>query len=74
MKHVAKKRIRESFTFSETQACRAVNYSSYLPHSTWFKGKQVVSDNLDECAIGSWIFAMSQVNVSLIFACLKNTR
>jgi hypothetical protein len=68
MKCVAKKRVRESFALSATQACRAVNYSSYSPHSIWFKGKEVVSDNLDECAIGSWIFAKSPIDVNIIFA------
>lgn len=66
MKLIAKKRVRESVLLSNTQASRAVNYSSYAPHSMWFKGKEMISQNLDECAVGSWIFANSQVNVSVI--------
>jgi hypothetical protein len=71
MKCVAKKRVQESFALSATQASCAVNYSSYSPHSTWFKGKEVVSDSLDECVVGSWIFARSPINVNIIFAHFK---
>jgi hypothetical protein len=73
MKLVAKKRVRESLPLSDTQASRAVNYSLYIPHSTWFKGKEVVSQNLDACPIGSWIFANSHINVSFISLWLRNT-
>ena len=65
MKLVAKKRVRESFLLSQTEARHAVNYSSYSPQSIWFKGKVVVTDSLDECAVGSWIFIRSPVNVSI---------
>ena len=68
MKCVAKKRVRESFALSVTQAHHAVNYSSYSPHLIWFKGKEAVSDNLDECTIGSWIFARSPIDVNIIFS------
>ena len=63
-KLVVKKQVWESTLLSATQASHAVNYSSFVPHSTWFKGKEVVSQNLDECPIGSWIFANSHINVS----------
>jgi hypothetical protein len=72
MKLIAKKRVRESVLLSNTQASRAVNYSSYAPHSMWFKGKEMISQNLDECPVGSWIFANSQVNVSVILLQLEN--
>jgi hypothetical protein len=62
-KYIGKKRERESFTLSETQAHCPVNYSSYSPHSIWFKGKEVVLDSLDECTVDLWIFARSPINV-----------
>jgi hypothetical protein len=34
---------------------------------TWLKGKEIVSQNLDECPVGSWIFANSPINVSLFY-------
>ena len=66
MKHIAKKRVRESTPLSSTKACHAVNYLSYSPHLTWFKGKKAISNTLDECTVGSWIFAKSQINVCII--------
>jgi hypothetical protein len=42
-----------------TTAARAVNYGLYRPESTWKKCKCVISESLDECFIGSWVFAQS---------------
>ncbi|KAJ7885270.1 hypothetical protein B0H14DRAFT_3737214 [Mycena olivaceomarginata] len=42
-----------------TTAARAVNYGLYRPELTWTKCKCVISESLDECFIGSWVFAQS---------------
>ncbi|KAJ7803978.1 hypothetical protein B0H14DRAFT_3091910 [Mycena olivaceomarginata] len=51
-----------------TTAARAVNYGLYSPESTWTKCKWVISESLEECFVGSWVFAQSltaQINQDL---------
>jgi hypothetical protein len=42
-----------------TNAARALNFGDYNGNSEWMRCKTVVSESLDECFIGTWIFASS---------------
>ncbi|KAJ7868066.1 hypothetical protein B0H14DRAFT_2572558 [Mycena olivaceomarginata] len=42
-----------------TNAARALNFGDYNGNSEWMRCKTVVSESLDECFIGTWIFANS---------------
>jgi hypothetical protein len=42
-----------------TTAARAVNYGLYPAESEWVKCRYVTSESLEECFVGSWIFARS---------------
>jgi hypothetical protein len=50
---------RTVYPLKSTTAAKAVNYGMYGPESTWNRCSSVVSESLDECFIGSWIFAQS---------------
>ena len=63
MKQIGKKRIRPKVRLSDSSASQAVNFAAYEPTSEWLHGSHVVSAALDDCAVGSWIFADSPVNV-----------
>ncbi|KAJ6602500.1 hypothetical protein DFH09DRAFT_1019642 [Mycena vulgaris] len=53
---------RTVHSLSATTAARALNYGDYLAESKWTTGVSVVSESLDECFVGSWIFAQSGTN------------
>ncbi|KAJ6631589.1 hypothetical protein B0H10DRAFT_2159828 [Mycena sp. CBHHK59/15] len=42
-----------------TNAARALNFGEYSSNSEWMRCKTVVSESLDECFVGTWVFANS---------------
>jgi hypothetical protein len=50
---------RKSYPLESTSAAKAVNYGMYTPESMWSKCSYVISESLDECLVGSWVFATS---------------
>jgi hypothetical protein len=42
-----------------TSAAHAVNFGMYSAVSMWTKCREVISESLDPCFIGSWVFAES---------------
>ncbi|KAF9034575.1 hypothetical protein BJ165DRAFT_1534006 [Panaeolus papilionaceus] len=63
LKVVGKQQLpRQEYSISETQLSQAVNLPSSLCQSTkqWHQGKKVTASmTLDQCSIGSWVFATS---------------
>ncbi|KAJ7766095.1 hypothetical protein B0H16DRAFT_1793006, partial [Mycena metata] len=51
--------LRPTFELKSTTAAQAVNYGLFDPHSVWNKCSFVISESLDECSLGSWVFAIS---------------
>lgn len=71
MRQLGKKRVRTKLCLSESKASAAINFAAYDATSEWFSCKEVVCASLDECIVGSWVFAKSPVNVrTLISLCL----
>jgi hypothetical protein len=56
-------RARKSYSLESTSAAKAVNYGMYTPESMWNKCTYVISESLDECLVGSWVFATSPTAV-----------
>ncbi|KAJ6623228.1 hypothetical protein B0H10DRAFT_1786753 [Mycena sp. CBHHK59/15] len=54
---------RHNHSLKSTVAANAVNYGMYSPESTWIRCLSVVAESLDECYVGSWIFAQSATDV-----------
>lgn len=53
-----KERVR--YKLKDTNAALATNFgTSHPPDSTWFKCRHVISASLDQCFVGSWVFAES---------------
>ncbi|KAJ7349682.1 hypothetical protein DFH08DRAFT_667969, partial [Mycena albidolilacea] len=50
---------RKTFTLRSTSAAQAINFGFYEPESVWNKCSSVISESLDECLLGSWVFAAS---------------
>ncbi|KAJ7032262.1 hypothetical protein C8F04DRAFT_1211182 [Mycena alexandri] len=50
---------RPTFQLKSTTAAKAVNYGLFDANSTWNKCSFVISESLDECSLGSWVFATS---------------
>ncbi|KAJ7724641.1 hypothetical protein B0H16DRAFT_1736581 [Mycena metata] len=50
---------RATVALKLTSAVRAVNYGLYDADSAWNKCSWVISESLDECSLGSWVFATS---------------
>ncbi|KAJ7467555.1 hypothetical protein FB451DRAFT_1340448 [Mycena latifolia] len=48
---------RQNFPLKSTNAARALNYGLYPANSMWRKCIHVISKSLDECLVGSWVFA-----------------
>ncbi|KAJ6619148.1 hypothetical protein B0H10DRAFT_1744510, partial [Mycena sp. CBHHK59/15] len=42
-----------------TNAAHALNFGEYSGNSEWMRCKTVVSESLDECFVGTWVFANS---------------
>ncbi|KAJ7868525.1 hypothetical protein B0H14DRAFT_2346529, partial [Mycena olivaceomarginata] len=49
-----------------TNAARALNFGDYNGNSEWMRCKTVVSESLDECFIGTWIFASSHSDTAIV--------
>ncbi|KAF7349602.1 hypothetical protein MSAN_01685700 [Mycena sanguinolenta] len=45
-----------------TNAARALNFGQYNGDSEWMRCKTVVSESLDECSVGTWVFAKSHAD------------
>ncbi|KAJ7143643.1 hypothetical protein C8R46DRAFT_1012076 [Mycena filopes] len=52
---------RSAHSLKSTTAAKAVNYGTYTAESTWTRCSSVVGESLDQCFIGSWIFAQSPI-------------
>jgi hypothetical protein len=50
---------RADHPLKETTAVQALNYGFYTAESTWNKCRSIISESLDECFVGSWVFAQS---------------
>ncbi|KAJ7652787.1 hypothetical protein DFH06DRAFT_1134240 [Mycena polygramma] len=57
---------RVSYALEETSAALALNFGMYSPKSTWTKCVHVMSEALDKCFIGSWVFAKSASDANII--------
>ncbi|KAJ6623752.1 hypothetical protein B0H10DRAFT_2174686 [Mycena sp. CBHHK59/15] len=55
---------RCNHALKSTVAAKAVNYGMYSPESTWFWCSSLVAESLDECYVGSWIFALSATDAN----------
>ncbi|KAJ6582733.1 hypothetical protein B0H10DRAFT_2341090 [Mycena sp. CBHHK59/15] len=53
---------RPEHALASTSAARAVNFGLYVANSKWRKCTSVVSESLDECFIGSWVFLKSEIH------------
>ncbi|KAJ6620494.1 hypothetical protein B0H10DRAFT_1875947 [Mycena sp. CBHHK59/15] len=53
---------RSSYSLGTTTAASALNYGMYLPDSQWNHCVSVVSESLDQCFVGSWVFAQSSTD------------
>ncbi|KAJ6450061.1 hypothetical protein C8R45DRAFT_1128282 [Mycena sanguinolenta] len=53
---------RSFHLLSTTTAAGALNYATYLPNSEWNCCVSVVSESLDQCFVGSWVFAQSSID------------
>ncbi|KAJ7688946.1 hypothetical protein B0H14DRAFT_3668449 [Mycena olivaceomarginata] len=60
LKHGLK--VRPPLLLKDTTATHALNYGHYTPGSNWMRCTSVVSQSLDECFVGSWIFAQSAID------------
>ncbi|KAF7347997.1 hypothetical protein MSAN_01751800 [Mycena sanguinolenta] len=49
-----------------TNAARALNFGQYNGDSEWMRCKTVVSESLDECSVGTWVFAKSHADENVI--------
>ncbi|KAJ6528825.1 hypothetical protein B0H19DRAFT_1214565 [Mycena capillaripes] len=47
-----------------TNAARALNFGEYSGNSEWMRCKSVVSESLDECFVGTWVFANSHSDMA----------
>ncbi|KAJ7115359.1 hypothetical protein C8R44DRAFT_629153, partial [Mycena epipterygia] len=52
------------YPLGSTSAARAVNYGLYQPDSEWRRCVSIISESLDKCLLGSWIFAQSATDVA----------
>ncbi|KAJ7088921.1 hypothetical protein C8R44DRAFT_836011 [Mycena epipterygia] len=55
---------RVNHKLGDTSAVVAVNFGLYSAESTWKKCLHVISESLDQCLIGSWVFAGSATDKS----------
>ncbi|KAJ7659979.1 hypothetical protein B0H17DRAFT_1163121 [Mycena rosella] len=51
-----------------TSAALALNFGSYSAESTWTKCSHVISESLDQCLIGSWVFAQSSTDKNSVIS------
>ncbi|KAJ7778754.1 hypothetical protein DFH07DRAFT_865468 [Mycena maculata] len=70
---------RAEHTLGATNAARALNFGIYPSESIWQKCRQVVSESLDQCFVGSWtrtipgrISEILQGNGSLVLVVLEH--
>ncbi|KAJ7693775.1 hypothetical protein B0H16DRAFT_1848276 [Mycena metata] len=59
---------RPTFQLKSTTAAHAVNYGLFDANSTWNKCSFVISESLDECSLGSWVFATSPTDANSIIS------
>ncbi|KAJ6542998.1 hypothetical protein B0H19DRAFT_1311111 [Mycena capillaripes] len=52
-------RERVTYSLHATTAARAINYGLYTAESVWTKCEWVAGESLEECFVGSWVFAKS---------------
>ncbi|KAJ6480198.1 hypothetical protein C8R45DRAFT_1100787 [Mycena sanguinolenta] len=58
--------IRPVELLKSTNAGRALNFGDYNSENEWMRCKTVVSESLDECSVGTWVFATSHADVNVI--------
>ncbi|KAJ6611590.1 hypothetical protein B0H10DRAFT_2285157 [Mycena sp. CBHHK59/15] len=56
------KTVWANYKLKATSAARALNFGMYSSESTWEKCLHVISESLDECFVGSWVFALSGID------------
>ncbi|KAJ6632545.1 hypothetical protein B0H10DRAFT_1938140 [Mycena sp. CBHHK59/15] len=56
------KTVRANYKLKATSAARTLNFGMYSSESTWEKCLHVISESLDECFVGSWVFALSGID------------
>ncbi|KAJ6559278.1 hypothetical protein B0H10DRAFT_2169453 [Mycena sp. CBHHK59/15] len=56
------KTVRANYKLKAMSAARALNFGMYSSESTWEKCLHVISESLDECFVGSWVFALSGID------------
>ncbi|KAJ6619173.1 hypothetical protein B0H10DRAFT_1946997 [Mycena sp. CBHHK59/15] len=67
------KTVRASYKLKATSAARALNFGMYSSESTWEKCLHVISESLDQCFVGSWVFALSGIDeTSTISGCISD--
>ncbi|KAJ7159995.1 hypothetical protein C8R43DRAFT_1177588 [Mycena crocata] len=68
LKRGQKKRIE--YALNTTTAARALNFGTFIAQSVWEKCTLVVSESLDECLVGSWVFGKSTMEEASCFNCV----
>ncbi|KAJ7692327.1 hypothetical protein B0H16DRAFT_1851861 [Mycena metata] len=53
---------RVEFALKATTASRALNFGDFRGDSMWKVCKSVVSESLDECLVGSWVFTKPEIH------------
>ncbi|KAF8183515.1 hypothetical protein K438DRAFT_2163867, partial [Mycena galopus ATCC 62051] len=56
-----------------TNAARALNFGQYDADSEWMRCKTIVSESLDECTVGTWVFAKSHSDTVSLIICRRLT-
>ncbi|KAJ6560702.1 hypothetical protein B0H10DRAFT_1845560, partial [Mycena sp. CBHHK59/15] len=56
------KTVRASYKLKATSAACTLNFGMYSSESTWEKCLHVISESLDECFVGSWVFTLSGID------------
>ena len=55
-------KVRSTELLKTTTAARALNYGDYDPESEWNKCSGVISESLERCSVGSWVFFQSNAD------------
>jgi hypothetical protein len=62
---------RICYKLRATKAAHAVNFGMHQADSGWYKCKYAVSESLDQCFVGSWVFGKSDVDKASCFSWLN---
>ncbi|KAJ6567837.1 hypothetical protein B0H10DRAFT_2168889 [Mycena sp. CBHHK59/15] len=56
------KTVQASYKLKATSAACTLSFGMYSSESTWEKCLHVISESLDECFVGSWVFTLSGID------------